>query len=227
MAEETQEETTQQNPEEEETPEEENPQSEPEEAPKETPQEEETSEKTEKSEEYTDREKRYYERMKASDESAKKAREEAKKAREELSQLKKGSDFSDVDTILEIQTATKGLSPEEVSELKNRASIDGVPLSEARKNENYILWQTAYRAKVAKEKETLTPSSKQTESKKPQTLVERLGVSELRKGEKKISVSDLRKEMAEKEKVLREEGLYDEPGDIKQERVRMDNYKAA
>jgi len=115
---------------------------------KETP-----NEKTESpKEEFSDREKRLYAR-------AKQAEEEAKKAKAEAAESKKP--ISDVDAILEVQQATKGLDPIEVSELKIRATAKSCSLSEARKDENFSLWQTAHREKVEKEKSTPEPSNRQ------------------------------------------------------------------
>jgi len=65
-----------------------------------------------------------------------------------------------VDEIVEIQAATKDLSPEEISELKVRATSTGKSLTEARKDENFILWQKAYQEKVERENAP-EPSTKQ------------------------------------------------------------------
>jgi len=133
----TEEEKTQQNPEEEETPEE------PEEGSEQTPKvEKETPKKeTKDQDEPTDREKRLYARMKKAEEEAKAAKEELQKAKPNI----------DVDAILEIQEAIKGLDSTEVAELKNRAKILNKPLSEARKDENFVLWQKAHQEKVAQD----------------------------------------------------------------------------
>lgn len=71
--------------------------------------------------------------------------------------------FSSVDAILEIQRATRGLDEDEVAELRLRAKATGKSLLDARKDDNFLLWQTARRQKVEKEK-TLEPSSRQGES---------------------------------------------------------------
>jgi len=195
MSEEIKEENLQ-NPDEEETSEEE-PQTEPEEAPKETPQsEKETPEKTDSpKEEYSDREKRLYARMKQ-------AEEDAKKAKEDLAKSTKPQ--SDVDAIVEVQQATDGLDPTEIAELKNRATITGLSLLEARKDDNFVLWQTAYRTKVEKEK-ALNPSTRQEITEKEQTFAEKLAGANS-KGEK-----DWRSMIDKKEKLLIEAGLYKDP----------------
>jgi len=102
----------------------------------------ETPKETESPEQYSEREKRYYARMKQ-------AEHIAKQAREELAKVKKP--VSNIDAILEVQEATRGLSAPEIEELKLRADALKVPLTEARKNENFALWQKAYKEKVDKE----------------------------------------------------------------------------
>lgn len=90
----------------------------------------------------------------------------AKKAEEKLKELE-GSisrspkpNLDSVDAILEVQQATAGLDATEIAELKLRANATGKSLSETRKDENYALWQTARREKVAKE-QAPEPSSRQ------------------------------------------------------------------
>jgi len=146
------EEITQKNPEEEETPEEETLEQ-PQKAEIETPKEKTESPK----EKYSDREKRYFKRMKDAEEGAKKAKEELAKSKKPV---------SDIDAILEITEATKGLESEEIAELKVRAIAVGKSLSDARNDENFILWQKAYKGKVEEEKLKLEPSTKVSLSEK-------------------------------------------------------------
>ncbi len=120
---------------------------------------------------YTDREKRYYARMKESEDMAKKAKADLAKAKDEFAKAK--LPISDIDAILEVQTATKELDNEEVAELKLRASSLGISLSEARQNKNYQVWQKAYREAVAKEK-SLAPNTNQGEVEKAKTPQQRL-----------------------------------------------------
>ena len=135
---------------------------------KENPVEEETTEekpqieeketpKEETKDQYTDREKRYYARMKSAEEAATKAKQEAKLAKEEAAKSK--MPISDVDAIVEVQTATKDLDTNEIAELKLRATATGKSLSEARKDENYLIWLTGFRERLAKEKQVPPPSS--------------------------------------------------------------------
>jgi len=124
---------------------------------------------------------------------------EALKLKKQLDEMKKSKKSSttsnseplDVDSILEVQTATKGLDADEVEELRLRAKATGESLTEARKNDNFVLWREAKKAKVAKEK-ALKPSSTQTESSKPKTLEDRLAEA---------------KTFEEKEKILSEVGM--------------------
>jgi len=115
-------------------------------------------------EQYSEREKRYYARMKQ-------AENIAKAAREELAKVKRPASFSNIDAILEVQEATKDLSAAEIAELKLRADALKVPLTEARRNENYMLWQKAYKEKVEKENIPL-PSTTQGNVKGEKTYKE-------------------------------------------------------
>jgi hypothetical protein len=115
-------------------------------------------------EQYSEREKRYYARMKQ-------AENIAKAAREELSKVKRPASLSNIDAILEVQEATKDLSAVEIAELKLRADALKVPLTEARRNENYMLWQKAYKEKVEKENIPL-PSTTQGNVKGEKTYKE-------------------------------------------------------
>jgi len=66
-----------------------------------------------------------------------------------------------LDAILEVQQATKGLDPMQISELRVRAKANEIPLSEARNDSNFELWNVAYLEKVEKDRQALKPSSKQ------------------------------------------------------------------
>jgi hypothetical protein len=114
--------------------------------------------KEESPEQYSEREKRYYARMKQ-------AESIAKQARDELAKAKKPAHVSDIDAILEVQEATKDLDGIEIAELKMRADALKVPLTEARKNENFILWQKAHKEKVEKENIPLPSTTQENASK--------------------------------------------------------------
>ncbi len=164
-------EETKENPEEVETSEEET-----------TVSEQETEEKPEVAEEKYDDEvvtqkelNKVYARMKAAEEKAKKAE----------ARLAKNQAAPDVDAILEVQSATKGLDAEEVKELQLRSKAMGVPLSDARNNENFKIWREGRKAKVEREK-ALNPSTTQSEVKeeKPKSIDERLKNASLEEQEK-------------------------------------------
>lgn len=126
-------------------------------AEKETP-----NEKTDSPEQYTEREKRYYARMKQAENIAKAAREELARSRKPV---------GEIDAILEVQEATKDLTVPEITELRLRANALGKPLSETRSDENFKLWQKAYKEKVEKENIPL-PSTTQGNAQKEKTLKE-------------------------------------------------------
>jgi len=186
MAEEKVDGETTENTEPEETPEE---PKEPEEVPEEEPKEpEEPKEEPEvdASKELEAKNRQLFERVKKAEEAEK----ALKKENARLKKDKSPSENLDVDSILEVQTATKGLNSEEVEELRLRAKAKDISLSEARKDENFVLLLKAKREKVAKAK-ALNPSTNQPESKKSKTLEERLKTAKF----------------ADKEKILQEAGL--------------------
>ena len=119
-------------------------------------------EKTESPEQYSEREKRYYARMKQAEHIAKQAREELAKAKRPV---------GEIDAILEVQEATKDLSVSEITELRLRANALGKSLSDTRGDENFKLWQKAYKEKVEKENAPL-PSTTQGNAGKDKTLQE-------------------------------------------------------
>ncbi len=135
------EEAPQTNASEEETPEESEDTPNPQEKPKEA------------SDEPSDKEKRLYARLKKEEEAR-------KKAEQALSEAKKQADPTDVDKILATTRATAGLSDAEIAELKLRADATGKSLLEARNDENYKIWQNAYKRKV-EEEQAPSPSTKQ------------------------------------------------------------------
>lgn len=101
----------------------------------------------------------------------------------------------DVEDYIDISASLEGLDQREKEYLAQQHKQTGKSLTELRKNEDFELWQSAYRAKVEKEKLTLAPSSTQAESERPKTLAERLASASL----------------AEKEQILAEAGLYKSP----------------
>lgn len=183
-------EETNENPEEEETSEEE------------TSPEEKDTPKEETKETYTERERKYYARMKDAEEARKKAKEELAKAKEDLAKAK--IPISDVDAILEVQTATSGLDPDEVGELKFRASTLGTKLSDARQDKNFLLWQKAHREEVEK-LQAAKPTTIAPEEEKPKTVFDEA---------KGLKGEGIRKDFAnlkDKEAFLEKHGLWEHP----------------
>jgi hypothetical protein len=121
--------------------------------------------------------------MKESEEIAKKAKVDLAKAKEEVAKAK--LPISDIDAILEVQSSTRDLDTEEVSELKLRASSLGISLSEARKNSNYNIWQKAHREMVEKER-ALAPNTNQGEVDKKPSLVEEFKTAKTQEEKEKL-----------------------------------------
>lgn len=101
----------------------------------------------------------------------------------------------DVEDYIDISASLEGLDQREKEYLAEQHKYTGKSLSELRKDENFGLWQSAYRAKTEKERLTLAPSSTQAESERPKSLTERLASASL----------------SEKEAILAEAGLYKSP----------------
>lgn len=103
----------------------------------------------------------------------------------------KGLDVSD---FIDISASLEGLDMKEKEKLTREHKLTGKPLSDIRKDEDFILWQEAYRSKLEKEK-ALRPSSTQADGDKPKGFMDKLrGAS-----------------IEEKEKMLVEAGLYKTP----------------
>lgn len=101
----------------------------------------------------------------------------------------------DVEDYIDISASLEGLDQKEKEFLAREHKQSGKSLTEIRKDEDFLLWQSAYRQKVEKERLTLKPSSTQSESDRPKTLNEKLqGAS-----------------IEEKEKILTEAGYYKSP----------------
>ena len=119
-----------------------------------------------------------------------------KKVNDELKNMKnkpvqRSSSELDVDDFIEISASLKGLDRQEQEWLTEEHKATGRTLSEVRKSEKFKLLQSAYRAKVAKDK-SLRPSNKQDEADKPQGLLEKLAGATIE----------------EKQKILEEAGRY-------------------
>lgn len=100
-----------------------------------------------------------------------------------------------VEDYIDISASLEGLDQREKQYLAEQHKLSGKSLSEIRKDEDFTLWQSAYRAKVEKEALTLKPSGTQSESDRPKSFTEQLKNASL----------------AETEKLLAERGLYKSP----------------
>jgi hypothetical protein len=123
-----------------------------------------------------------------------------KEVNDKLTQLKKQppkivNKSLDVEDYIDISASLEGLDQREKQFLATQHKLTGKSLSEIRKEDDFLLWQSAYRQKVEKER-TLSPTGTQVESDKPMTIQEKL----------KRATS-----YAEKEKILTEAGLYKSP----------------
>lgn len=102
----------------------------------------------------------------------------------------------EVEDFIDISASLDGLDQREKEYLANQHKLTGKPLNDIRKDENFLLWQTAYQQKVEKEKLTLKPNGTQVTEDAPTTLEQKLNAAGT---------------MAEKEKLLTENGLYISP----------------
>lgn len=111
----------------------------------------------------------------------------------------------DVEDYIDISASLEGLDQREKAYLAKEHKLTGRPLSEIRKDEDFTLWQDAWRAKVEKERQTLAPNSTQMLTDAPRSFEDRIN-----------SAPDL----ASKEALLVEAGLYRAPK-LKQDRVNI------
>ena len=106
----------------------------------------------------------------------------------------KGTSSLDVEDFIGISTSLEGLDSREKEYIARQHKLSGLPISDLRKSEDFSLWQSAYRTKVEKEKQTLTPSTTQPESDKPKTLMEKLRGATLKEQEELLKSAGLYKE---------------------------------
>jgi len=122
-----------------------------------------------------------------------------KEVNDELAAMKKQPEKStvalNVEDYIDISASLEGLDQREKAYLAQQHKLTGKPLSDIRNDEDFGLWQSAYRAKTEKEKLSLKPSGGQAESDKPKTLTEKLQGASL----------------VDKERILTEAGLYKQP----------------
>ncbi len=123
-----------------------------------------------------------------------------KKVNDELTKLKaqpikEVNKTLDVEDYIDISASLEGLDQREKEKLAKEHKLTGRPLTEIRKDEDFLMWQSAYKQKLEKDR-ALAPSSKQPDSNIPRSLQDRITSAET---------------MADKEKLLVEAGLYKNP----------------
>lgn len=122
-----------------------------------------------------------------------------KEVNDELATLKKNPPTAstkslEIDDFINISASLEGMDQREKEYLAEQHKLTGRPLNEIKQDENFQLWQTAYKQKVEKER-ALKPSSTQTVSDKPMSLGDKLKGATLE----------------EQEILLSEAGLYSSP----------------
>lgn len=131
-------------------------------------------------------------------EKAEKAETERKALEEKLNKAVqsdgKAKEGLDIEDYIDISASLEGLDQREKEYLAREHKLTNKPLSEIRDDEDFQLWQSAYQAKVEKEK-TLHPNGTQSDAERPKTLNERLAAANL----------------VDKEKILQEAGLWKSP----------------
>lgn len=100
----------------------------------------------------------------------------------------------DVEDYIDISASLEGLDGREKERLAKEHKLTGRPLKEIREDEDFKLWQSAYKQKVEKDR-SLKPSGTQTISDKPTGLAEQINSAD----------------MAKKEELLKKYGLYRDP----------------
>jgi hypothetical protein len=116
-----------------------------------------------------------------------KSEELEKKHAEEIVKIKKDTSKAtlDVGDYIDISASLEGLDQKEKEKLAYEHKITGKPLSELRKDEDYILWQGAHREKVDKEK-ALAPNTNQGEVTKPKTMDEEFASAKTQEDKEKV-----------------------------------------
>lgn len=126
--------------------------------------------------------------------------ERFKEVNDELARLKKEpvkvvNKALNVEDYIDISASLEGLDQREKERLAREHKLSGRSLKEIREDEDFKLWQSAYRSKVDKEKSALAPSSAQALQDRPKSFTEKLKTASLE----------------EKQKMLEEKGLYKSP----------------
>lgn len=172
----------------------------PEATPVETPEEPKAKPETDASE-LEAKNRQLFERAKTAEKKAKDAQDEV----ERLKKVPKTDSTLNVEDYIDISASLEGLDKREKEKLASEHKLTGKSLTEIRSSEDFILWQTAYREKVAKEK-ALNPSTRQTEAEKPKALEDKF---EELKGGSHFRITP------EAEELMEKEGLWKNPSNVK------------
>ncbi len=106
-----------------------------------------------------------------------------------------------VEDYIDISASLEGLDQRQKEKLAQEHKLTGKPLSEIRKSEDFLLWNTGYQAKVEKE-QALNPSTRQPEVKQEKTFEE---IIEETKGANPFKITP------EREKLMEDAGLWKSP----------------
>lgn len=121
-----------------------------------------------------------------------------KKVNTELAKLKaqpaKVKTSLDVEDYIDISASLEGLDQKQKEYLAREHKLTGLPLSEIRNSEDFLLWNSGYQSKVEKEK-ALKPSGTQPESERKKSPLEQITSA---------------KGLKDQEEMLRKYGLYKE-----------------
>lgn len=100
-----------------------------------------------------------------------------------------------VEDYIDISASLEGLDQREKERLAREHKLTGQSLKDIRNDEDFKLWQSAYRDKVEKDRLALKPSGTQADAEAPKTMAQKLAGASLE----------------EQEKILSEAGLYKSP----------------
>lgn len=116
-----------------------------------------------------------------------KAEELEKKHAEELETLKKNTPKAnlDVSDYIDISASLDGLDQREKEKLANDHKLTGKPLSELRKDEDFLLWQSAHQEKEKKLK-ALAPNTNQGEVDKKLSMDDEFKAARTQEDKEKI-----------------------------------------
>ena len=104
----------------------------------------------------------------------------------------------DVEDYIDISASLEGLDQREKERLAKEHKLSGRPLSDIRKDEDFQLWQSAYREKAEKERLALKPSGTQAEADRPKSFMDRLSGASMEDKEKLLTEAGLYKQMRPK-----------------------------